>query len=107
MVGVADEDDPRLERDIVARDPVRIALAVPALVVVADDRPEDAEGRVEFIVQPLPVRAEAPVVKKAKTKRKPTSPADVTPVGSVPWSIVAAIGVAMIVCFAIGALLTR
>ena len=38
VVRVADEDDPRLERDLLAGEPVRIAGAVPALVAVAHDR---------------------------------------------------------------------
>src|SRR4051794_6710151 len=37
VVRVADEDDPRLERDLLARDAVGIAAAVPALVAVAHD----------------------------------------------------------------------
>ena len=40
MVGVAGEDDPRLDRDLLAGDPVRVARAVPALVLVAH-RPRD------------------------------------------------------------------
>src|SRR5438067_5225495 len=36
--GVADEDDPRLERDLLAALAVRIAGAVPVLVAGADDR---------------------------------------------------------------------
>src|SRR5437868_2654424 len=36
--GVADEDDPRLERDLLAALAVRIARAVPVLVAGADDR---------------------------------------------------------------------
>src|SRR5690349_2205038 len=36
--GVADEDDPRLERDLPAGLLVRVAGAVPALVAAADDR---------------------------------------------------------------------
>src|SRR3954452_620411 len=35
---VADEDDPRLERDLIAGLAVRVARAVPALVAAADDR---------------------------------------------------------------------
>src|SRR5207237_9118161 len=41
--GVADEDDPRLERDRLTRERVRIARAVPPLVAVADDRPHLGE----------------------------------------------------------------
>src|SRR3954470_23464035 len=37
VVRVADEDDPRLERDLLARDAVGIAAPVPPLVTVADD----------------------------------------------------------------------
>ena len=43
MVRVADEDDARLERDVLAGDAVGVAAAVPALVTVADDRPHDLE----------------------------------------------------------------
>src|SRR5207245_1996301 len=43
--GVADEDDPRLERDLVAGDPVRVARAVPALVAMAHDR--------AYVLQPV------------------------------------------------------
>src|SRR3989442_12225266 len=34
---VGDGEDPRSERDLLGREPVRIAVAVPALVVRADD----------------------------------------------------------------------
>jgi hypothetical protein len=84
----------------------RSAMAIPALldpILI----PEDAEGRVEFIVQPLPVRPPSPAAKKTRAKRKPKSQDDVPGAGSVPWSIVAAIGLAMIVLFAIGVLITR
>ena len=42
---IRDQDDPRPERDVRAREPVRVSLAVPALVVVQDElrRPRDAE----------------------------------------------------------------
>src|SRR5262249_58992789 len=40
VVGVGDEDDPCAEWDLVARETVRIAGAVPALVVM-EDRSED------------------------------------------------------------------
>jgi len=43
VVRVADEDDARLERDLVAGDAVGIAAAVPALVAVAHDRPHRLE----------------------------------------------------------------
>src|SRR4051812_25194217 len=39
VVRVADEDDPSLERNVLARDAVRVAAAVPALVAMTDDRP--------------------------------------------------------------------
>src|SRR5437763_15707438 len=38
VVRVADEDDPRLERDVLAGDPVRIAGSVPPLMAVTNDR---------------------------------------------------------------------
>ena len=41
--GVAGEDDPRLERDLLARQVVRIAGAVVVLVRAADDEPDLAE----------------------------------------------------------------
>src|SRR5204862_7329435 len=40
VVLVPDEDDPRLERDRLLREAVGVALAVPALVAVAHDRPD-------------------------------------------------------------------
>ena len=43
-VGVAGEDDARADRDPVALEPVRVAGAVPVLVLVADDRGEAARG---------------------------------------------------------------
>src|SRR5262249_8085489 len=39
VVRVADEDDPRLDRDLVANEPVGIAVTVEPLVTVAHDRP--------------------------------------------------------------------
>ena len=39
MVGVAHEDDPRLERDFLLHEAVGVAAAVPALVAVAHDDP--------------------------------------------------------------------
>src|SRR4029077_14117985 len=44
VIRVADEDDARLERDVLAGDAVGVALAVPALVAVTDDRPDDLEA---------------------------------------------------------------
>src|SRR5437763_653733 len=41
--GVADEDDARLERDLLAALSVRVARAVPVLVAVAHDRPHVLE----------------------------------------------------------------
>ena len=41
--GVDEPDDPGPDRDALAAQPVRVAGPVPALVVVADDRPEGAE----------------------------------------------------------------
>ena len=45
LVGVADEDDPRAERDLLACEPVRIAVAVPALVARADQRRDRCHRR--------------------------------------------------------------
>ena len=45
MVGVAGEDDPAADRDLRAGEAVRIALAVPALVLVADDPRHVAQTR--------------------------------------------------------------
>ena len=36
VVGVDDEDDPRAERDLLGREPIRVPGAVPALVVMED-----------------------------------------------------------------------
>jgi hypothetical protein len=85
----------------------RSAMAIPALldpVLV----PEDAEGRVEFIVQALPDWPDQPARKKtgSKSKTQP-EPQTVEPGASVPWSIVGAIAVAMAVVFVIGALIAR
>jgi hypothetical protein len=88
----------------------RSALAIPALldpVLV----PEDAEGRVEFIVQALPAWPDPPAAAKTRGKRKsekesPESHAVPVP-ASVPWSTVAAIAVAMIVVFVVGAIIAR
>jgi len=88
-------------------------MAIPALldpVLI----PEDAEGRVEFIVQPLPVWPDPPVVKKSRTKRKARSkpetqpqPEALEPAAAVPWLVVSAIAAAMVVVFVVGALLAR
>ncbi len=43
MVRVAGEDDPRLERDVVAREAVRVAGAVEALVAAPHDAPDFGE----------------------------------------------------------------
>src|SRR5207248_297129 len=40
VVRIANEDDPRLERDVLAGEAVGVARAVPTLVAVADDRPD-------------------------------------------------------------------
>jgi hypothetical protein len=87
----------------------RSALAIPALldpIMI----PEDAQGRVEFIVRPLPVRPQPPKVKKARTTRKgkakPAEPAAV-PAGAVPWTMVALIGEIMVVIFFAGVLILR
>ena len=45
MVGVDDQDDPRLERDVRAGEPVGVAAAVPVLVAVADDLAHVGEAR--------------------------------------------------------------
>src|SRR5512141_1475192 len=44
LVRVGDGHDARAERDVLATQPVRIAAAVEALVVVADDRREGARS---------------------------------------------------------------
>jgi hypothetical protein len=44
-VAVGDRDDPSLDRNLLAAQPVRVAVAVPALVVVADRRRERHEPR--------------------------------------------------------------
>ena len=43
--GVADGDDPRAERDLVAGQPVRVAAAVPALVARAHERGDRRAAR--------------------------------------------------------------
>ena len=43
VVDVDDRHEAREERDLLAAQPVRIAAAVPALVVVPDDRTDEAE----------------------------------------------------------------
>src|SRR5438477_11400082 len=43
VVRDADEDDARLERDVLAGDAVGVAVAVPALVTMTHDRPHDLE----------------------------------------------------------------
>src|SRR5689334_19947407 len=64
--GVDDPDDPGAERDRIAAQAVGVAAAIPALVVVADDRPERrapgegqadplADDRVAPHLGPLPV----------------------------------------------------
>ena len=45
VVGVGDGHDPGAERDLVAAQPVRVAVAGEALVVVEDDRHGVLEGR--------------------------------------------------------------
>ena len=45
LVGVADRDDPRAERYLVAGEPVRVAAAVPALVAGANQLCDRDEGR--------------------------------------------------------------
>ena len=45
MVGVTGEDDPRSDRDVLRRQPVGIAAAVPALVLVAHDARNVSEPR--------------------------------------------------------------
>ena len=52
VVGVDQADDPRPDRDPLAAQAVRIARAVPALVVVAHDRGELRGGR-ERLADPL------------------------------------------------------
>ena len=48
---VGDEDDPRAERDVLARQAVRVAAAVPGLVVVADPRVDRRDA--EALEQPV------------------------------------------------------
>ena len=45
MIGIAGEDDPAADRDRRACEAVWIALAVPALVLVADDASHGAQAR--------------------------------------------------------------
>ena len=40
MVGVADEDDPRLDGDVLSGEPVGVAASVEVLVGAADDSPD-------------------------------------------------------------------
>src|SRR5205085_11976674 len=51
--GVAAADDPRQERDLLAGEPVRIALAVPALVAGADDPADLAEQAADAVQETL------------------------------------------------------
>jgi len=46
---VADEDDPRLERDILPRETIRVPLAVEALVSASDDAADLRELLEEWI----------------------------------------------------------
>ena len=64
VVGVADEDDARLDRDLLTREAVRVAAAVPVLVAVADDladllqpldRGEDARAQLGVEPDDLPL----------------------------------------------------
>ena len=43
VVRVRDRDDPGAQRDLLPRDPVRVATTIPPLVVVADGRPRRCE----------------------------------------------------------------
>ena len=47
--GVAAGDDPRLERDLLAGEAVRVAAAVPALVVRADDQTDVAHEAADAV----------------------------------------------------------
>jgi hypothetical protein len=85
----------------------RSVLGIPALldpVLV----PEDAPGRVEFIVRPLPQRPAPPAVKKIKGKRKAKpAVAEPEPAASVPWRVVMAMAAVMVVLFLAGVLVLR
>jgi hypothetical protein len=50
--GVGHGDDARLERDVLAGQPVGVAVAVPALVVV-EDRGRDRSQRTDLVDQPV------------------------------------------------------
>src|SRR3954468_21315866 len=45
VVGVADRDDARADRDLLAREPIRVAAAVPALVAEAHEPRDRAQRR--------------------------------------------------------------
>jgi hypothetical protein len=51
---IAARDDARLEQDVLAREPVRIATAVPALVGGADDPTDVAHQPADAVEHPLP-----------------------------------------------------
>jgi len=87
----------------------RSAVAIPALLDPVLT-PEDAEGRVEFIVQALPAWPDPPAAPKTRGKRKAKKESpkpNVEPAASVPWSTVVAIAAAMVVVFVVGALMVR
>ena len=83
--GVGDRDDACAERDVGAGDAVRVAEAVPPLVVVTHDRPRRREQveRLEELVADLGMRLDDPpllVVERRRLEQHPVRDADLADV---------------------------
>ena len=92
---------PRLPRNL-GEPRLRRSLSIPAFLDPMPI-PEDAEGRVEFIVQPRPPR---PSIAGKPEAVKQNADADVKS-ASVPWRVIMVAACALVTVFVVGMVLSR